>query len=356
MKYTYWLACLPFSSAKKIRLCWEFISAASLYEASEKEIEKLDYLTGKDASFLLDNNIKRKSLEEYENLGEKNIRFCPITSDKYPLRLKNIFDPPFALFFKGELPKEEGLKVSIVGARLCSPYGQNISQQLGETFGKLGIDVISGMARGVDSASHYGALNGNGKTYAILGNGPDICYPRQNQSLYKEIMERGGVISEYSPGTVARPEFFPQRNRIISGLSDVVIITEAKEKSGSLITGDIALEQGKEVYCVPGRVGDSLSFGTNNLIKQGAGIIISIEKLLEDLEIICSSVSKKNNSLPELTKEEASLYKALDFYPKDINVLLSESGLNLMGLFSTISTLGDKGLIKETFKNNYVRC
>jgi len=356
MKYTYWLACLPFSSLKKRRLCWDFISAASVYEADKSEFEKKDYLTGMDVDLLCDQKRKKLHLDEFEKLTEKKIGFCPITADNYPSRLKDIFDPPFALFYKGSLPKNEGIKVSVVGARICSSYGQNISQKLGEAFGKLGIDVISGMAKGVDSAAHYGALTSDGKTYAVLGNGPDICYPRQNLALYENIIENGGIISEYAPGTNAQPIFFPQRNRIISGLSDVVIITEAKEKSGSLITGDIAIEQGKDVYCVPGRVGDALSFGTNNLIRQGAGIITSIEQLLEDMNLTYSGGRKAKNHFAELSKDEAALYKVLDDYPKELNVLLTESGLTLMGLFSAISTLGDKGLVRETFKNNYVRC
>ena len=356
MKYTYWLASLPFSSTKKRRLCWDFISAVSVYEAEKREFERLCYLSEQDIENICNEGKKKRELEEYEKTKERGLRFCPITADDYPTRLKDIYDPPFALFYRGELPKEEGMKVSIVGARICSTYGQNISEKLGETFGKLGVDVISGMAKGVDSAAHHGALSANGKTYAVLGNGPDICYPRQNQALYEKIILDGGVISEYPPGTQAQPIFFPQRNRIISGLSDVVIITEAKKKSGSLITGDVALEQGRDVYCVPGRVGDALSVGTNNLIKQGAGIITSIEQLLEDMNLVYSEDKQKNKSLFELSKDETALYKVLDYYPKELNVLLNESGLTLMALFGAISTLGNKGLAKETFKNNYVRC
>lgn len=356
MKYTYWLASRPISSIKKNRLCWDFISAISVFEAKEKEFERLDYLSKKDIDILCDSFEKERCLKEYEKIKDEGINFVSILSEDYPARLRNIYNPPFALFYKGNLPKEDGLKISIVGARVCSTYGQHVTEQLGEILGELGVDVISGMAKGIDSAAHNGALKGGGRTYGVLGCGPDICYPRQNQTLYKEIINTGAVISEYPPGTLARPEFFPQRNRIISGLSDVVIITEAKEKSGSLITGDIALEQGKEIYCVPGRIGDALSAGTNNLIHQGAGIITSIEQLLVELKLAEGPVSQKKRKLVELSKEETILYKCIDCYPKEMGVLLNESGLTLIEMFSVISSLGEKGLIRETFKNNYVKC
>lgn len=356
MKYTYWLACMPFGSEKKRMLVGDYFSAKAVYETKKEELERLSYLNECDVKALTDLGCKKKYIEDYEKLAEKNIFFCPYTSPEYPSRLRNIYNPPFALFYKGKLPKEDGIKVAVVGARVCSAYGQKISEQIGEAFGKIGIDVISGMARGVDSAAHYGALKGNGKTFAVLGCGVDIVYPRQNRELYNRILENGGVISEYAPGTPAQPIFFPLRNRIISGLSDVVIVTEAKRKSGSLITADLAMDQGREVFCVPGRVGDSLSEGTNDFIHQGAGIITSFEQLMNDLNLTYKPEKNGVYDIGGLSKDEVTLYKALDEYPKSLDNILDASNLTISTVFEVISSLMSKGLIKETFKNNYVRC
>lgn len=202
---------------------------------------------------------------------------------EYPERLKNISGAPKNLYVLGRLPEEKRLCVAVIGARDCSEYGKYVARELGAVLGKSGISVVSGMARGIDGISQEAALNVGGSSFAVLGCGVDICYPEANRQLYERLKVCGGIISEYPPGSPALACHFPPRNRIVSGLADVVVVIEARIKSGTLITVDMALEQGREVYVVPGRVTDRLSDGCNSLIKQGAGILLSPEEFLKEL-------------------------------------------------------------------------
>lgn len=206
-----------------------------------------------------------------------------LTDRKYPRRLLEIPQAPKQLYVRGKLPEEGVPSVAVIGARDCSYYGQEVAKRLGRLFGENGIQVISGMARGIDGIGQQAALQAGGSSFAVLGCGADICYPRQNQDLYDRLCKQGGVISEYEWGTPPRAGYFPPRNRIVSGLADAVIVVEARKKSGTLITVDMALEQGKEVYAVPGRLVDDLSSGCNYLIKNGAGILLDMEEFMEEL-------------------------------------------------------------------------
>lgn len=206
-----------------------------------------------------------------------------LTDREYPRRLLEIPQAPKQLYVRGKLPEEGVPSVAVIGARDCSYYGQEVAKRLGRLFGENGIQVISGMARGIDGIGQQAALQAGGSSFAVLGCGADICYPRQNQDLYDRLCKQGGVISEYEWGTPPRAGYFPPRNRIVSGLADAVIVVEARKKSGTLITVDMALEQGKEVYAVPGRLVDDLSSGCNFLIKNGAGILLDMEEFMEEL-------------------------------------------------------------------------
>ena len=206
-----------------------------------------------------------------------------LTDREYPRRLLEIPQAPKQLYVRGKLPEEGVPSVAVIGARDCSYYGQEVAKRLGRLFGENGIQVISGMARGIDGIGQQAALQAGGSSFAVLGCGEDICYPRQNQDLYDRLCKQGGVISEYEWGTPPRAGYFPPRNRIVSGLADAVIVVEARKKSGTLITVDMALEQGKEVYAVPGRLVDDLSSGCNYLIKNGAGILLDMEEFMEEL-------------------------------------------------------------------------
>ena len=265
-----------------------------IYEASEKSL-----ISSGIQSKYVEQIIKAKKTFDYEKnmeyLEKKNIKIVTVEDEIYPKRLSYIEDKPYCLYVRGNLPDENNA-VAIVGARACSNYGIEMAKKIGKELALYGINVISGMARGIDTFGQLGALSGGGKTYAVLGCGVDVCYPNENIELYERIIDNGGVISEYFPGT--RPEGwrFPMRNRIISGLSDSIVVVEARNKSGSLITAEQAVEQGKDVYAVPGRINDELSIGCNKLINDGAHVIADVNDIVGQL------ISCNTNSLPKNEK------------------------------------------------------
>ena len=212
------------------------------------------------------------------------------------------------------------------------------------------------MAKGIDGAGQRGALNSKALTYGVLGCGVDICYPREYIGLYMDIQEKGGIISEQIPGSPPLPAYFPMRNRIISGLSDVILVIEAKERSGSLITADLALEQGKDVYALPGPVTSTASRGCHQLIRQGAGILLSPEELLEELDIEAKGYgqnSVKNEKVLEST--ENMLYSCVGLFPKSMSQLMEETGLDARKTLEVLASLQLQGIIKEVSKNYYIR-
>lgn len=231
-----------------------------------------------------------------------------------------------------------------------------MAKRFAEELASCGIEVISGMAKGIDGVSQRAAIDAGGKTYAILGCGVDICYPREHFDLYQHIQENGGIISEQPPGTSPLPQHFPARNRIISGLADIILVMEAQEKSGSLITADMALEQGKDVYALPGSIDSNLSWGCHNLIKQGAGILLSPKELIEELGIFHKTKMKKvtENEIALETPEKL-VYSCLDFEPKNLGRILELTGLTIPILMDALVNLELKGYIREISKNHYVK-
>lgn len=219
----------------------------------------------------------------YGRMRERGIFLVTEEEPQFPERLSRIPDRPYALYYAGGLPREGKKAVALIGARDCTAYGRYMAEQFGAAFAKAGVQVISGMARGIDGIGQRAALREGGYSLGVLGCGVDFCYPRENRGLYEELLAGGGICSEYPPGTEPRAVFFPPRNRIISGLCDAVLVVEAREKSGTLITVDMALEQGREVYALPGRATDPLSGGCNRLIRQGAGLVSTPEEVLDEL-------------------------------------------------------------------------
>ena len=228
----------------------------------------------------------------YDGIREKGINLCCFGQAAYPRKLADISGAPLILYYKGRFPDSDAVSVAIIGSRSCSEYGRMIAEEFGRQFAEAGIQVISGMARGIDGISQKSAVKAGGYSAAILGCGVDICYPSDNRQLYEKLGDTGGIISEYPPGTTPLACYFPARNRIISGLSDAVVVVEAREQSGTMITVDAALEQGRDVYAVPGRVTDALSGGCNRLIRQGADLILSAQELIEELGI-CGNATVK---------------------------------------------------------------
>ena len=211
---------------------------------------------------------------------KNNIKIITIFDDIYPSKLRNMYDKPVILFAKGDIKLLKMNSVAIVGCRKCSLYGAKIAQKIGYELSKENICVISGLAKGIDKFSHIGALEAKGNTIAVIGCGLDYIYPYENKNLYERIINNNGlIITEYIIGTKPDKMNFPARNRIISGLSKGIIVIEAKEKSGTLITVDFALEQGRDVYVVPGNINSINSIGTNELIKQGAKMVTTYDEI-----------------------------------------------------------------------------
>ncbi len=355
--YEYWLSAIrPLSDKKKRLLREEYGDGKTIYNIEEIHLRFLNFLESRDVDTILRSKKEWEIEKCWEKLQEQGIRMIPYFSEEYPKKLTNISQPPYALYVKGSLPRENQVSVAIVGARRCTHYGEQIALEYGEALASEGIQIISGMARGIDGAGQRGALNAGGATYGVLGCGVDICYPRENIGLYMDIQQKGGIISEQIPGQPPLPAYFPERNRIISGLADVVLVIEAKEKSGSLITADMALEQGKDVYALPGPVTSSMSQGCHRLIRQGAGILISPEDLLIELGINIvnqGQIIDKNEKVLEST--ENMVYSCLGLFPKGMSQLLEETGLNVQELLEQLITLEMKGYVKEISKNYYVK-
>ncbi len=233
------------------------------------------------------------------------------SDNSFPEKLKRLFDCPVSIFVKGTLPSPSKKTVAIVGARMCSVYGSQTAKNFARELAENGVQIISGLAYGIDTCAHEGCLEAGGDTFAVLGCGIDLVYPPSNTFLYEKILSSGGgIISEFEPGSPPMPYHFPIRNRIISVLSDAVLIVEAKEKSGSLITASYALEQGVQVYAVPGRINDKNSAGTNELIWQGASPALSPKQLLSDLGIDTKS-KKEQCSEESYEKDEERILKIL---------------------------------------------
>ena len=225
------------------------------------------------------------------------MKILNIKDEEYPNKLKNIYNPPKKLYVLGNYNILNDFTIGIVGTRRCTDYGMQIAKSFSYYLSKYGVNIISGMAKGIDSSAHIGSITGKGKTIAVLGSGFKHIYPKENIKLFNKIIETGGaVITEYEENEYPMPENFPKRNRIISGLSDGVIVVEAGKRSGSLITADFALEQGRDVFAVPGNINSENSLGTNDLIKQGAKLVNCFEDCVEKDLFLCS----KNDIVKEI--------------------------------------------------------
>lgn len=357
MIYEYWLAGIRnISDRKKKKLREAYESAKEIYYIEETQFRLQDFLTEKDIEQLKTAQKQTDLEEKYHYIEEKGIDFVPYFQKKYPKRLSELSGAPYALYVKGKLPDADRPSAAIIGARRCSSYGEGQALEYGKCLAAAGVQVISGLALGIDGAGHRGALNGGGTTYGVLGCGVDICYPRENIGLYMDIQKEGGIISEQKPGEPPMSYHFPLRNRIISGLADVVLVIEAKEKSGSLITADMALEQGRDVYALPGPVTSALSQGCHGLIRQGAGILISPEEFLKEMHIESSEKSVdllKNEKMLETA--EKVVYSCFDLFPRNVSEIQAKTGLGARELMEALTTLEMEGFIKETAKNYYVR-
>lgn len=298
------------------------------------------------------------------------IRKITVDDAEYPKILKTLHRPPKALYLNGSFKEEDDFAVAIVGSRRASMYGLEMGEKLGYDLALRGVTVVSGMARGIDSAAHRGALRANGRTIAVMGSGHGHIYPPENKKLYERIAESGAVISEFENDVKPLAQNFPIRNRIISGLALGIVVVEAAKDSGALITADFALEQGREVFAVPGKISSVTSEGTHELIKDGARLVQNAEDIMEELglheveperggekALREEKISKKVNRYiyNSLTDDERKVYKILSDEPLYIDDLVKESKVELSKAPKVLLALELKRLIKELPGKQFIR-
>ena len=314
--YLMWLSRLDGFGIRRINYLLEHFGSAEAVWQAESSAFRAVYGMGEKMTEQLISSRKADVLDDWiAELEEKDIAFYSYRHPRYPRLLREISDPPVGIYVRGELPDDEIDTVAIIGARRCSRYGSRVAYEIAKDLGKTNVIVVSGMARGIDSKGHSGIIDGGGKTIAVLGCGVDVCYPPENKELMQKIIENGCIISEFPPGTQAQPQHFPRRNRIIAGLSKMVVVVEAGRKSGTFITADLALDYGRDVFVVPGNVTSELSKGTNELIKQGCPIITEGADILEALGITYKEEEKvkfKIKTAENISAEEKEVYDLIE--------------------------------------------
>lgn len=279
--YRLQLACLAEVMPQAVRsLRGEYGSAERICTLTPEETDHIAYLKDEEKAELKAAQKRGLPVAMAEYMDKHGIWMVCVDEAEYPGKVRRLEDAPYALFVRGELPAGGKKCVSVIGARKCSDYGRRTAEYFGRELAKAGVSVISGMARGIDGMAQEACIDAGEKSYGLLGSGVDVIYPPSNKALYNKLIGNGGVISEYPPGRESLPFHFPMRNRLISALCDILLVVEAREKSGTFITVNYALEQGKDVYAVPGRIEDELSRGCNRLITQGAGVAYCVEEVL----------------------------------------------------------------------------
>lgn len=271
----------------------------------------------------------------------------------YPAALRPIRDAPLELFVRGTLLSQDEIAVAIVGARRASEYGKAVARRLAADLAACGVTIVSGMARGIDGAAHQGALDAGGRTLAVLGCGPDVVYPTVHAQLMRQIISSGAVISEFPPETPPRPEQFPQRNRIISGLAKGVVVVEGRVGSGSLITADFALEQGREVFAVPGNIFEETSWAPHHLVSQGARLVASADDILDELKI--SHRSAPQRAAVSLDDGERAVWAQLSLVPRHVDRIAVLSGQPIALTSRVLLSLEAKGLVGALAGQRYVK-
>jgi DNA processing protein len=356
MKYLNALNKISGIGAKRMQTLLDFFGSSENAWNANLEDLKMSGIGEKMAEGIILGRSSINPDEEWKKLSRENIKIIPITSPDYPNQLKESARPPYLLYIRGDYDFNSAPMIAIVGARKCTAYGAQVAQTFARDLARAGITVVSGMALGIDSHAHRGALNARGKTIAVLGNSLDDenIYPRNNVNLAHEILENGVLVSEYAIPTSAGALTFPARNRIIAGMCLGTIIVEAEEKSGALITAQMALDDNREVFAVPGPIFSPSSRGTNNLIKSGAKLVSSVADILEELNL--SLESEKNKIIPKIPENhtEEIILKNLSSEPVHIDNLSKAVKLQTADVASTLILMEMKGWVKNIGGQNYI--
>lgn len=341
------------------RLLQHFGTASNVLKASSQELIKVRGIGDKIAKEIISLKDGKLIEEELRLIKENNVEVLTLDSPEYPSALKTIYNPPPVLYIKGSL-KDFETGIAIVGSRNPTYYGKAITEKLTAELVAKGFAIVSGMARGIDTVAHSTAIEKNGKTFAVLGSGLKVIYPQENSRLAERISKSGAVISEFPMKMPPHRENFPVRNRIISGLSLGTLVIEASEKSGALITAKQALEQGREVFAIPGNVNSRNSKGTNSLIKEGAKLVEDVEDIIGELRVspaakanIIEQVDKKVHL--SLSKEEMAIYSLINDDPVHIDVIAKESNLPVNKVSAILLNLEMNGVIKQEAGKMFVK-
>jgi len=333
-----------------------FKDPEKIFKSNEKEIV-LSGISEKLASEFVEFRKTVNPDKILDSLQKESIKIITLNDKEYPELLLKIHTPPYLLFYKGELPQKNDLNLAFVGSRKCTQYGEYAVNNIISNLAVLGanINIISGLALGIDSISHRVALENNMKTIAVLGSGIDNfnIYPRSNVELAHRIIEnKGAIISEFPPGTGALRHHFPQRNRIVAGMSSATIVIEAEEKSGALITSKYALEENRDVFSLPGQINSKSSIGTNNLIKYGAIPLLSANEIIELYDLEKKEVKTEKLDLNEV---ETKIFSCLSHEPLHINQIAKTTSINIAELSSNLTIMEMKGIIKNVGGMNYLK-
>ncbi len=285
LEYWIWISRIKNITYEALELLIQkYDNIKNIWNLDKTELLKNKFLSKQQISDMTDSTY-RKNLEKYAKYMEKNkIEIVNYKDSRYPTKLKYITNKPIVLYMKGDISNLNNESAAIVGSRNCSLYGKKNASFFSYELAKRNVNIVSGLAKGIDAVAHFNAIKAKGKTIAVIGNGMDDIYPKENLKLAEKILENDGlIISEYIIGTKPEKQNFPKRNRIISGISDAVIVVEASKKSGALITANYGIEQGKEIWAIPGNINSYTSIGTNNLIKDGANVLTNIGDIIRDI-------------------------------------------------------------------------
>lgn len=345
-----WLNSIGLSN-KNIDILNEYFSDfRELLYVNADNLRRLRTMKEKDINTIIENRNIEKINGLSIKLKEAKIMTKTVVDDDYPKSLIHIYDKPYVIYQKGQILEKDKIAIGIVGARKSTPYGKWACEKFVKELVQMDVTIVSGLALGIDAVAHKTAIDNGGRTIAVLGNGLDQIYPKKNSYLYNTIENNGAILTEFPLGTLPLPYNFPQRNRIIAGLSLGIIVIEAKEKSGSLITAHHGLEQGKDIFALPGNINSIYSGGTNKLIKDGARPLLDIEDLIEEISALQENLIKSKKETIEyenLSITEQKIVKAVEEGPIHCDLISSKTGIQISTVISTLTILEMKGIIKE---------
>ena len=333
-------------------LLGNFKTPEAIFEATLSDLGQVPGIE-KELALTIKNYCRSDDINKKIEIGKRlDIKTISFLDEDYPKNLKTIDDFPPVIFIRGEIRNEDGKALAIIGTRSATDYGKQIAEKFAYELANYGVTIVSGLARGIDTMAHKGALKGKGRTIGVLGCGIDVYYPPENRNLYAEIANNGAVVTEFNFGTPPLAHHFPKRNRLISGLSLSVLAIEARSSSGVLNTVQWAANQGRDVYVIPGDIRSKTSEGTNQLIKDGAKPVTSVEDILEDLGIAAKKQEKREIPLSE---NENKLVEAIAIEPLYVDQIAEKMSIDIPSLLTILLELEIKGLIKQLPGKRFVK-